>query len=207
VLHRLLNVLTVLSLLLGITATVAWFRSYSTGDVFSVARVSTSGDMTSRRHDQLQVASGAAVFSHRFYSGRGPAARSYAEQWARPGRHPGPSTFHQTAGPDMRMDMGPGGERLSFCGFHFARSIYPRADGTICLAGDYAAIPLWAPVGLAAALPALRFAGWFRRRRRPTSGHCAKCDYDLRASSGRCPECGAAIPSAAPALMPPPITA
>ena len=210
VFHRLLNIVTAVSLLLCVAASVAWVRSYSTGDVLTVVRVSTSGDLTFRRHDQLHVGRGVAVFSHLLYSGRGQAYRAYAEKVARPPGRGGESTFHQFDRPDMRIYQGPT-DGLSFYGFHFARSNYPRADGTICLAGRYAAIPLWSPIVLTAALPAMRLLGIGRARRRVRTGHCAACGYDLRASSGRCPECGTSIPPdrglVARAFIPPPVTA
>lgn len=39
-----------------------------------------------------------------------------------------------------------------------------------------------------------------RRRRLLAAGLCPKCEYDLRASAGRCPECGTVIASSA--MMP-----
>jgi hypothetical protein len=49
-------------------------------------------------------------------------------------------------------------------------------------------VPLWFATLLFGALPALRL---YRRLRRPhPPGLCPACDYDLRATPGRCPECG-----------------
>ena len=56
------------------------------------------------------------------------------------------------------------------------------------------------PLALHAAWGALNV---IERRRRPP-GLCPSCNYDLRASTDRCPECGKPIPSTNPATTPTP---
>ena len=56
------------------------------------------------------------------------------------------------------------------------------------------AVPHWLVAGLlvAAAPGAFAFVSSRRRHRRAAAGLCPRCGYDLRATPGRCPECGVA---------------
>jgi hypothetical protein len=59
--------------------------------------------------------------------------------------------------------------------------------GTWCA---FVGVPHWVIVVVAAWTPARRARAWWRDWRRRRLGLCAACGYDLRASAGRCPECG-----------------
>ena len=52
-------------------------------------------------------------------------------------------------------------------------------------------VPFWCVVPLCSAPAAVLLWTRLRHRRRFAVGHCHRCGYDLRASPGRCPECGA----------------
>lgn len=56
-------------------------------------------------------------------------------------------------------------------------------------------MPYWFILLLSGIWPAQVFRRWWRWRKRMARGCCVACGYDLRASSGRCPECGANKPS------------
>ena len=59
-------------------------------------------------------------------------------------------------------------------------------------------VSYWLPMAVLAPVPLLRSASWLWRRRCYRVGRCQSCGYDLRATPGRCPECGA-IPAEAKA--------
>lgn len=59
-------------------------------------------------------------------------------------------------------------------------------------------IPYGMLLGIFAVLPAVMLMRLLRQRRRSLRKRrslCERCGYDLRASAGRCPECGAPIPA------------
>ena len=72
------------------------------------------------------------------------------------------------------------------CGTGAGKSWPPRKYAAV-------AIPLWPLVPLAAVAPAVSFYRRRRSARRAARGCCTACGYDLRASSGVCPECGQAV--------------
>ncbi len=55
------------------------------------------------------------------------------------------------------------------------------------------AMPNWFVMLMTAIVPALWLRRPLRLRQRRRNGLCLHCGYDLRASSGKCPECGTAI--------------
>jgi hypothetical protein len=73
-----------------------------------------------------------------------------------------------------------------FGGFGFdAEQIGPHRTGYVEMVA-----PCWFLMLLSAALPARQLRLWLRSRRRNQLRLCRACGYDLRASPGKCPECG-----------------
>lgn len=67
-----------------------------------------------------------------------------------------------------------------------------RSSATVTMLFRGVGVPLWFPAAVFAAGPLASLVRHRRRRRRVAEGRCAGCGYDLRATPGRCPECGTA---------------
>ena len=105
----------------------------------------------------------------------------------------GAFTFRDSGptGSDNRIQAGIAAHR------HGERSWFARNDvralgnSGIVMTFRAAGAPAWALALLLAAPPALIVRRWLKRRRDARRGLCLRCGYDLRATPGRCPECGA----------------
>jgi hypothetical protein len=51
-------------------------------------------------------------------------------------------------------------------------------------------VPIWVPLGIAVVPPIRLATRGLRRWKRWRGGRCLACGYDLRHTTGRCPECG-----------------
>jgi hypothetical protein len=86
-------------------------------------------------------------------------------------------------------------------GFGVRDSLIPRYYGEdrtpLLLARARSAIfPLWAPTLLFSSAAAFGIVSWRRSSRKASDilrGLCPSCRYDLRATPGRCPECGTEV--------------
>ena len=65
--------------------------------------------------------------------------------------------------------------------------------GTLRYDGEWLHVPHWAVALPLLIPPAVAFWRARRRRKRIAAGLCGGCGYDVRANTGRCPECGARI--------------
>lgn len=182
--RRPFNVASVLSLLLLVGIVILWVRSYSVAD--ELAFVHSKKLSFTCRTGVLWVESCDCFYSGPYdpqtqeYGADGP----YAERIRVILRHHNPSP--PTGGEEC--------EGSDWVGLEGSNTITHETRTA------RAGIPLWLLAGNAAVLPLIatrRLLSTVITRRRLAARVCPACRYDLRASTGRCPECGTPIPAEA----------
>jgi hypothetical protein len=172
--RRLLNLLTSLSLLLCAAAVVLWARSHWVSD--AVLWANRSGE----RGAQTLCGTFAFVESNV------PHAPAVARWDKFDGRV---SVWEDGTPPSIPNRLGFG---YRYMLLPTANIRVPNPDPSVTLPAVVATrmvlVPIWLPAVLFALLPTTRLYRHIRPLYGP--GRCQLCGYDLRATPGRCPECG-----------------
>jgi hypothetical protein len=181
--RRLLNLLTLLSLLLCVAMAALWVRSFVSADTWTWERTSATG-----RTDEFEVESGngrVGLFS---------SMRDYRDSVPLPPSADDGRLLFTHIAEGRRAIHAPDGQSLwNRIGFSFQSQHYSRLHrGVIPFTYRewWLTLPLWLPAMATAFLPAVRLAGCRLRRRGSNDRLCSSCGYDLRATPDRCPECG-----------------
>ena len=207
--RRLLNLLTVLSLMLSVVVVAIWVATavgYTNRDFrdYSIHWTSGQGNESTYHIVQYWLVIGRGEFvitrDHRTWSNPYPfhvqqLREEYGGPWPRDFHRGYASVWH---GPDKTL-----WNRLGFRREHSVNVIestdeagnrvpLPKASRNVIGRGWRYSVPLWFLVCVTGAVPSARAVSGFRRRRRVTRGLCVHCGYDLRATPERCPECGTA---------------
>ena len=192
--RRLLNLLTLLSLLLCVAVCVLWVRSYAAFDWLKLSEVELIGgdEADGRRFVESRV-----LFSWRGRFGyvrsldfMGPArAGSYTLIW-RPTSDrdaaQNAETIYVVSEMERRWNRW-AAPMFDHAGFRYVIHAYGYDRGMDVL------FPYWTVFVLTAFAPVIWGAGMVRRRFKAlhiARGECSSCGYDLRATPDRCPECG-----------------
>jgi hypothetical protein len=186
------NALAALSLVLCAGTAALWVRGHFVADRAYYSRWRVSG--TRAREGAYWVQSGGGVF---IIATRQQALGGLADDPASQIRHlalAAPERRWVRMTPDHAMTLagGPRQGPLGRLGFWHLRAPMQKSAGATSPGNYYAewAAPAWAVCLVLALLPAARVVRWRRERSRGRAGLCPTCNYDLRATPNRCPECG-----------------
>ena len=184
--RRLFNIVTALSLLLGVAVAGLWVRSYFAGDHVSVIRISSDGQtkhycFLESSAGGLYCCTGDFTILHPFDVNEHEDMRpSQPIRWS-VDRHP---RYPHIPIEGRRLVLG-----MDWVTLHELNAGSNQSSEKMLI------VPHAWIVLLLLLLPGLRGILWGRNkwRQKRNAGLCAKCGYDLRASTERCPECGTPI--------------
>jgi hypothetical protein len=178
-LRRLFTLLSALSLLLCAAVAVLWVRSYWVVDEWMWTGTSVADGRATVRQYELEPQCGTFTLTYRRLDSTSAAsAREVAENPPSRFSH---FTYHQFHCDSFWEQLG------------FAYTTSRKSDDRWGSAYKTVQLPAWLLLAAFGPSPAVWFLKLRRRRQgvlRRARSLCPSCGYDLRATPGRCPECG-----------------
>jgi hypothetical protein len=174
----LFSVICAVSLLLFVATVAAWIRSFWFRDIVSYVSTNGNGRLIQSIRGRLHIISD--------LDGQSSGNFMHREDRLSPDAiwHGGMSGYPVK----VEWHLGHVWQRYSrFHGFGFLG--YPP-NGGLTTNHRLIVIPYWSPAVLFAVMPAIWIWRFIKYGQRRKVGHCPKCNYDLRATPQRCPECG-----------------
>jgi hypothetical protein len=179
--RRLFTLAALLSLALCLATAVLWVRSYITGDMIEGPLTGGSDEIEMHSWD------GQIVVMRWIGDGGSTSWHSATPLHEERARYDNDSLFYSSGPPPPAWV--PAYTRVQ---------VLVSQDGRRHRHRDAVVVRDWALATLFALAPALWGRRYLSARHRRRSGACRSCGYDLRASPGRCPECGAVPVEARP---------
>ena len=166
--RRLFTILSALSLLLFAAVVALWVWSYFRSE--SISRVRSGGIK-----ERISAASGSIIASRT--DGHRGEPDWFHERYV---VYSSPPLSPDSVMPDPHLR---GGEFAGFAWYYYGPEVHWTIDRLLI-------VPYWFVAMLTAIHPACLGVRWYSSHRRHARGLCPSCGYDLRATPGRCPECG-----------------
>jgi hypothetical protein len=183
--RRLLNVLTTLSLVLCLAVCVLWAADWGTRTTRDLScAVSRGPGRGGTAYDVLTYDGN--YFFGRFTNSEGTRDTAISFQTD--------SESHDCMGMYCWFMLYESGATWNHAGGFGAVAFDGRPRDEVFHEGLILMWPTWLTALALAVLPAARGLWWVRVRHRRGNNLCRCCGYDLRATPGRCPECGRVPP-------------
>lgn len=180
----LFNVLTLLSAALWIVTIAFWVRSYWTTDLISHSTNPSPSSGWRFSHANFLAANGYVMWHQEVFQFKPDAPGMRSDQ---------ADQYLVTRRPSERFGTWRRfRDSMWFEVTWHSPNPLGKRPGVVAAYFHYIRVPLWAIVVLSSILPAILVRHNVRLRNMRRAGLCPTCGYDLRATPGRCPECGRA---------------